>query len=73
MAYEIPLYRPRLLSEFSEWVNKYKDDPLRADAYERAERVKKVLESIEPVTDDSPVPGESVLREFIGGSTIDIE
>jgi uridine kinase len=73
MAYELPLYRPKLLPDFSEWVNKYKDDPLRADAFERAQRVTKVLEAIEPVLDDSPVPGESVLREFIGGSTIDIE
>jgi uridine kinase len=73
MSYEIPLYRPRLLSEFAEWVKKYKDDPLRSDAFARAQRVAKVLQAIEPVTDDSPVPGESVLREFIGGSTIDIE
>jgi uridine kinase len=73
MAYELPLYRPKLLPDFAEWVNKYKDDPLRADAFERAQRVTKVLEAIEPVLDDSPVPGESVLREFIGGSTIDIE
>ena len=71
MSYEVPLYRPRLLSDFIEWVDKYKDDPLRADAYERAARVKKVLEAVEPVTDDSPVPGDSVLREFIGGSTLD--
>jgi uridine kinase len=71
MPYEIPLYRPRLFSKFTEWENKYKDDPLRSDAYIRAARVKKVLESIESVDDDSPVPGDSVLREFIGGSTVD--
>lgn len=71
MPYEIPLYRPRLFSKFTEWENKYRDDPLRLDAYVRAARVKKVLESIEPVDDDSPVPGDSVLREFIGGSTVD--
>jgi uridine kinase len=71
MSYEIPLYRSRLFSSFSEWEKKYKDDPLRSDAYDRAARVKKVLEAIEPVQDDSPVPGDSVLREFIGGSTVD--
>ena len=72
MSYELPLYVPRLLSEFKEWEPKYKNETLREDAYIRASRVKKVLESIEPVEDDSPVPGDSVLREFIGGSTIDI-
>jgi uridine kinase len=71
MSYEIPLYRSRLFSKFTEWEKKYKDDPLRSDAYVRAARVKKVLESIEPIDDDSPVPGDSVLREFIGGSTVD--
>jgi len=29
-----------------------------------------VLEAIEPMEDDSAIPGDSVLREFIGGSTI---
>jgi uridine kinase len=71
MSYELPLYRPKLLTQFTEWEKKFKDDPLREDAYARAVRVKKVLESIEPVEDDTPVPGDSVLREFIGGSTIE--
>lgn len=70
MPYEVPLYRPKLLEHFKEWEIKYKDDPLREDAYERAARVREMLESIEPVEDDSPVPGDSVLREFIGGSTL---
>jgi uridine kinase len=29
-----------------------------------------MLKEIEPVDDDSPIPGDSVLREFIGGSTL---
>jgi len=72
MAYEAPLYSPKLLTEFVEWEKKYAGDPLREDAYVRAIRVKKMLEEIEPVVDDSPVPGDSVLREFIGGSTINV-
>ena len=71
MSYELPLYVPRLLSQFKEWVPKYKHETLREDAYTRAARVMKVLGSIVPVVDDSPVPGDSVLREFIGGSTIE--
>ncbi|MCX8010238.1 MAG: ATP cone domain-containing protein [Ignavibacteria bacterium] len=72
LSFEVPLYRPKLLEHFKEWEMKYKDDPLRTDAYERASRVRKMLEAIEPVEDDSPVPGDSVLREFIGGSTLNL-
>jgi uridine kinase len=72
MPYEIPLYRPRLLQGFTEWEERYKNDPLRTDAYERASRVKKMLDMIEPVVDESSIPGSSVLREFIGGSTLDV-
>ncbi len=71
MPYEVPLYRPKLLTHFIEWEKKYQNDPLREDAYTRAARVRKMLEAIEPVEDDSPVPGDSVLREFIGGSTME--
>ncbi len=70
MPFEVPLYRPKLLKSFEEWESKYKGDPLREDAYTRAARVMKMLEAIEPVEDDSSVPGDSVLREFIGGSSI---
>ena len=70
MPYELPLYRPKLLDRFIEWEEKYAADPLRHDAYTRAARVLKVLQAVEPVEDDSPVPSESVLREFIGGSSL---
>jgi uridine kinase len=70
MAYEVPIYRARLLDSFKEWAIKYKNDPLREDAYVRAERVARMLDSIEPMNDDSSIPGDSVLREFIGGSTL---
>ena len=68
MAYELPLYRPRVLDDFVEWEKKYADDPLRQDAYVRAARVRRMLEQVAAVEDDSDVPGDSVLREFIGGS-----
>ena len=71
MPYELPLYAHRLLKSFTGWDEKYKDDPLKTDAYERAARLHKVLKSITPVADDSPVPGNSVMREFIGGSTLE--
>jgi uridine kinase len=68
MPYELPFYRARLLDQFAKWKTQYQDDPLRQDAHMRASRVHKVLQAVEPVEDDSPVPPDSVLREFIGGS-----
>ena len=68
LPYELPLYRPRLLDQFAEWEAQYVNDPLRQDAYSRAKRVHAILQAVTPVEDDSPVPADSVLREFIGGS-----
>ena len=68
MPYELALYRARMLDQFAGWDAQYRDDPLRQDAHKRAARLHKVLRAVEPVEDDSPVPADSVLREFIGGS-----
>lgn len=70
MPYELCLYRGRLLDSFAEWVNSYRNDPLREDAYKRAERIYEMLLTVIPVEDDSAVPHDSVLREFIGGSSL---
>ena len=72
MSFEVSIYRPKMLEHFKEWEKKYQGDPLREDAYIRASRVRKMLEAIEPMEDDSSIPGDSVLREFIGGSTMDV-
>ncbi len=68
LPYELPLYRPRLLDQFVQWEQEYANDPLREDAYTRAARVRALLAAVTPVEDDTPVPADSVLREFIGGS-----
>lgn len=70
MPYELALYRARLFDLFGEWSVQYKDDPLREDAYTRAVRVHKMLEAVIPMTDETAVPPDSVLREFIGGSSL---
>ena len=67
MPYELPLYKAKLGNEFARWAEEYKDDPLHQDAYERAERVHQLFEEIDAVEDDSIVPENSVIREFIGG------
>ena len=68
MPYELSVYRPKLLQQFTGWVQKYRDDPLREDAFMRAVRVEQILKEVAPIEDDSVVPLDSVLREFIGGS-----
>lgn len=70
MPYELPIYRARLLDSFAEWTEKYRDDPVREDAYMRASRMYSVLKSVDPITDESPIPPDSVIREFIGGSSL---
>jgi hypothetical protein len=67
MPYELPLYKHKLGKYFKEWVEKYRKDPLRLDAFERSERIHAMMETILPYNDDSLVPADSVIREFIGG------
>jgi len=68
LPYELPIMRVSLFDHFEKWVEQYRDDPLREDAFTRAERVYHLLQSITPVEDDSAIPPDSLLREFIGGS-----
>ncbi len=68
MPYEMPMYKAKLFEEFAHWAEIYQDDPLRSDAHERASRVYKLMQTLEPIEDDSIVPENSVIREFIGGS-----
>jgi uridine kinase len=68
MPFELPIYAARMLADFERWTAEYRDDPLRVDAASRAERVYKLLKTITPIKDETLVPADSVLREFIGGS-----
>jgi uridine kinase len=68
LPYELPIMKARLYHHFEKWASLYKDDPLREDAFTRAERVYHMLKAVTPVEDDSVVPPDSLLREFIGGS-----
>lgn len=71
MPYELPLYKSKLFDDFGKWVQKYKDDPLRQDAFMRASRIHQLLETVVPESDDSVVPQNSVIREFIGGLVVE--
>lgn len=70
LSYELPVMRRRLLSQFQQWTTEYKEDPLRVDAYTRAQRVYRLLKEIAPIEAqaEDAIPPMSPLREFIGGS-----
>jgi uridine kinase len=70
MPYELSIYKPKLLPYFEKWPKKFKGDALREDALERSQRILKLLQKIEAIDDDSIVPNDSVIREFIGGSSL---
>jgi uridine kinase len=69
LPYELALMAHYLREDFERWVQEYRDDPQRQDAYNRAHRVSELLQSVTPVSDDSAIPSTSLIREFIGGST----
>jgi uridine kinase len=71
MPYELSLYKSKLFDGFVEWVERYQDDPLRQDAFMRAYRVYTLFKTITAVSDDSIVPKNSVIREFIGGLALE--
>jgi uridine kinase len=67
LPYELPILARHLAAQFPALVSKWRDDPARADAWQRAQRIQALLDELEPAPDDV-VPATSVLREFIGGS-----
>ncbi len=70
MPYEICLYNNKLIKDFRNWVDQYQNDPLKVDAFTRAKRTLQVLEEVTPIENDDFVPSDSVIREFIGGSSL---
>ena len=70
MPYELSIYKSRLFGKFNNWIEKFEKDPLREDAYIRSKRIYEILSEIPTLEDDSFVPSDSVIREFIGGSTL---
>jgi len=68
VPYELPIFKHRLFRHISAARNRYGNDPKRLDAHIRANRLYDLLKPIKAVKDDSCIPGDSLLREFIGGS-----
>jgi uridine kinase len=68
LPYELPILKKYLFRYFLSFIERWKDNPRRQDALIRAQRVYELLDAVEEVDNDSCVPGDSLLREFIGGS-----
>jgi uridine kinase len=66
---ELPIFKHRVFDFFPEAMSRYQDEPKRQDAYIRAKRIHDFLLPLTEIADDSAVPHDCLLREFIGGST----
>ncbi len=72
LPYELPYLKLHTFAHLPEFLDKWRDDERRLDGFLRARRVHDLLSQIESVEDDRLVPPDSLLREFIGGSTYDL-
>jgi len=70
LPYELPIMKARVAPHLGSLVEEFAEDPARQDALERAVRVKALFDQIPIIEDESLIPGRSLLREFIGGSSL---
>ncbi|MCX7590643.1 MAG: ATP cone domain-containing protein [Kiritimatiellae bacterium] len=69
LPYELPILKPRVMRYISRAVQVFRNDAQRLDAYIRASRIHKLLKPLRSVRNDDCIPRDSLLREFIGGSS----
>ncbi len=70
LCYELPVLKLHMYHHFPEFARLYENDPARQDAYIRSKRVLELLNTIDPIENqDELVPKNSLMREFIGGSS----
>ncbi|MDR1316596.1 MAG: hypothetical protein LBK13_06950 [Spirochaetales bacterium] len=69
MPYELLFLKARLAPYFPGFIEELSSSPDRGDALARAERIQNLFSQIPDWNDESIVPPESLLREFIGGSS----
>jgi uridine kinase len=68
LPYELPFHKKYSFGMLPAFLAARKDEPKRRDAYIRAERIYRFLSEVDVYEDESAVPPDSLLREFIGGS-----
>lgn len=72
LCYELPILKKYMYQYFPDFLTRYQNDPARQDAYIRAKRVAELLGSLEDIENiEELVPRNSLMREFIGGSSYD--
>ena len=69
MPSELPIMKARLERYFPEFVEHLAGDEEKRDARERAERMMNLFAQVPSVPGEEDIPEDSLLREFIGGST----
>lgn len=69
LPYELPVHKKYLYDSLQEAVTRFGDREGQADAARRARRCLGYLEEVNLLEDDSIIPPDSLLREFIGGSS----
>ncbi|MFH1853003.1 MAG: ATP cone domain-containing protein [Candidatus Neomarinimicrobiota bacterium] len=70
LPYELPYMKKHLFQYLPAFIEAWKDDSTRRDAYVRAERIYKLLSEIDQYDDESILPQDCLIREFIGGSVL---
>jgi len=70
LPYELPIMKARVAGYLEPLIAEFAKEPAQQDALERAERVKALFDQIPAVTEAEQVPARSLLREFIGGSSV---
>jgi len=68
LPYELAVHKKYLFKYKDEIISDFEKEPKRFDAYIRASRIYELLDSVEELKDDSIIPANSLIREFIGGS-----
>ena len=68
LPYELPVLKKYEFEYFLKVIDEWKNERKRRDAYIRAERIYRLLSEIDEFGDESVIPNDSLLREFIGGS-----
>ncbi len=71
MPSELPLMKARLQRSFPQFVEHLVGDEEKRDALERARRIMELFAQVPAVGSEDAIPGDSLLREFIGGSVYD--
>jgi uridine kinase len=68
LPYELPILKSRIFRLIARAKDRFQDDPKRLDAHIRVRRLYDFLHPLKSVRDDTCVPDDSLVREFIGGS-----